>query len=171
MIPKNKKNKNNNNNQGLFLELLVAAKNAFHYFVELVVTNPLMYNMKDFDRNEVPLFVWRSWYRRTDRIDFGMYSQRPFEWCMTRLSKLKISWRRGKQYTCLITLGGRHNSPINYGRKFNLGTYTIWYWYQCRFRHWSKKYMHKYVMSLILFIIATNRIYFCQETNAYEIYC
>ena len=27
----------------------------------------------------------------------------------TRLSKLKISWRRGKQYTSCVTLGGRHN--------------------------------------------------------------
>ena len=38
--------------------------------------------------------------------DFGMYSQRPFKWYMTRLSKLKISWRRGKQYTSSVTLGG-----------------------------------------------------------------
>ena len=31
---------------------------------------------------------------------------------MTRLPKLKISWRRGKQYTSPITLGGggRHNN-------------------------------------------------------------
>ena len=32
---------------------------------------------------------------------------------MTRLSKLKISWWRGKQYTSPITLGGRHiNSQL-----------------------------------------------------------
>ena len=31
--------------------------------------------------------------RKTDGIDFGMYSQRPFKLCMTCLLKLKISWR------------------------------------------------------------------------------
>ena len=51
---------------------------------------------KNLYKNEVQLFVWRSWNRQTDGIDFGMYSQRPFEWYMTRLPKLKISWRRGK---------------------------------------------------------------------------
>ena len=40
-----------------------------------------------------------------------MYSQRPFKWYMTRLPKLKISWRRGKQYTSPVALGGRHNYP------------------------------------------------------------
>ena len=43
------------------------------------------------------------------QIYFGMYSQRPFKWYMTHLSKLIISWRWGKKYTSLITLGGRHN--------------------------------------------------------------
>ena len=35
---------------------------------------------------------------------------------MTRPSKLKISWRGGKQYTSLVTLRGRHNNegPIKY---------------------------------------------------------
>ena len=38
-----------------------------------------------------------------------MYSQRPLKWYMTRLPKLKISWRRGKQYT----------SPVyNYSKQF-----------------------------------------------------
>ena len=41
---------------------------------------------------------------QTDRIVFGMYSQRPFEKYMSRLQKLKISWRRGKQYTSPIIL-------------------------------------------------------------------
>ena len=45
--------------------------------------------------------------RQTDGIDFGMYSQSPFEWCMVRLAKLKISWRRGKQYTFRVTIGGK----------------------------------------------------------------
>ena len=40
-----------------------------------------------------------------------MYSQRPFEWYMTRLPKLKISWRRGTQYTSPVSLGGRHKIP------------------------------------------------------------
>ena len=37
------------------------------------------------------------------------YSLRPFKWYDMPKSKLKISWRRGKQYTSLVTLGGRHN--------------------------------------------------------------
>ena len=48
--------------------------------------------------------------RQTDEINFGMYSQRHFEWYMARLPKLKISWRRGKQYTSPDTLGGGINS-------------------------------------------------------------
>ena len=44
--------------------------------------------------------------RQTELISECSYSQRPFKWYMTRLSKLKISWRRGKQYTSLVTLGG-----------------------------------------------------------------
>ena len=32
---------------------------------------------------------------------------------MTRLPKPKISWRRGKQYTSTVTLGGRHNKIEN----------------------------------------------------------
>ena len=31
---------------------------------------------------------------------------------MTRLQELKISWRRGKQYTSSITLEGRHNADL-----------------------------------------------------------
>ena len=31
---------------------------------------------------------------------------------MTRLPKLKISWRQGKQYTSPVTLGGRHNNTL-----------------------------------------------------------
>ena len=46
----------------------------------------------------------------TDGIDFGMYSQRPFEWYMTSLPKLKTSWRRGKQYTSPVSLGWRHKN-------------------------------------------------------------
>ena len=42
----------------------------------------------------------------TDGIDFGMYPQWTFEWCMTRLPKQKISLRWGKQYTSPVTLGG-----------------------------------------------------------------
>ena len=33
---------------------------------------------------------------------------------MTRLSKLKISWRRRKQYTSPVTLGERHNEVVRY---------------------------------------------------------
>ena len=32
---------------------------------------------------------------QTDGINFGMYSQRPFEWYITQIPKLKISWRQG----------------------------------------------------------------------------
>ena len=63
------------------------------------------------DKNKVSLFFWISWYKhdiqnrrtdeqtdkQTDGINFRMHSQRPFEWYMTRLSSLKINWRRGKQ--------------------------------------------------------------------------
>ena len=53
-------------------------------------------------------FEDRGTDRWTDAIDLGMYSQKPFECYMTRLPKLQISWPRGKQYTSLVTLGGRH---------------------------------------------------------------
>ena len=69
-----------------------------------------MYNIKDLGWKRRKLFVWRLWNRQTDGINFGMYSQRPFEWYMTRLPKLKISWRRGKRIYLPITLKGRHNS-------------------------------------------------------------
>ena len=55
-----------------------------------------------------------------------MYSQRPFEWYMTRLPKLEISWRRGKQFTSPVTLGGRHNyycrTDIDKARAISWGT-------------------------------------------------
>ena len=100
-------------------------KKAFHYFVELVDTNSLMYNIKD--KNEVQLFVWRSWYRRTDRIDFGMYSQRPFEWYIKRLPKMKNSWRWGQQYTSPVTLGGRHKNHMNrkLGQNSKIGSHQF----------------------------------------------
>ena len=44
---------------------------------------------------------------QTDGINFGMYYQTPFEWYITSLPKLKISWRWGKQYISPVT--GRHN--------------------------------------------------------------
>ena len=50
-------------------------------------------------------FEHRGTDGQIDGIDFGMYL--PY---MTRLRKLKISGRRGKQYTSPVTLGGRHNS-------------------------------------------------------------
>ena len=67
---------------------------------------------------------------QTNGIDFGMYSQRPFEWYMTRLPKLKISWRRGKECTSPVTLGGRHNyrcsnSCNNYKKKNNSPHFKI----------------------------------------------
>ena len=48
-------------------------------------------------------------------ISLGMYSQRPFKWYMTRLSKLKISWRRQKQYTSPDKLEGGEVSQTNVG--------------------------------------------------------
>ena len=60
---------------------------------------------------------------QTDGIDFRMYSQRPFKWYMTRLKKLKISWRRGKQYTSPVTLGGKHNDSEVWGSH-----YRNWWW-------------------------------------------
>ena len=60
---------------------------------------------------------------QTDGINFGMYSQRPFEWYMTRLSKLKISWRRGKQYTSPVTVEEMHNNYPSY-LKYNIVIYT-----------------------------------------------
>ena len=41
---------------------------------------------------------------QTDRIGFGMYFQRHFKYYMTSLPELKISRRRGKQYTFPVTL-------------------------------------------------------------------
>ena len=38
---------------------------------------------------------------------------------MTRLLKLKISGRRGKQYTSPVTLGGSHNFPVTLGGRHN----------------------------------------------------
>ena len=43
-----------------------------------------------------------------------MYSQRPFEWYLTRLSKLKISWRRRKQYTSPRYTRGRHKNKSKF---------------------------------------------------------
>ena len=57
-----------------------------------------------------------------------MYSQRPFEWYMTRLPKLSISWQWGKQYTSPLTLGGRHNL-FNYadrGEPYFISCYWFW---------------------------------------------
>ena len=55
-------------------------------------------------------FEDRGTDRQTDGIDFGMTSQRPLKWYMTRLSKLKISWWRRKQYTSPITVRGKHKN-------------------------------------------------------------
>ena len=63
-------------------------------------------------------FQDRGTDRQTDRINFGIYSQRPVKWYMTRLPKLKISWRRGKPYTSPDTLGGRYNYTIHLTKIF-----------------------------------------------------
>ena len=51
---------------------------------------------------------------QTDGIDFRMYllskTFQFFKWYMTRLTKHKINWRRGKQCASPITLGGWHNN-------------------------------------------------------------
>ena len=69
--------------------------------------NSLMFNITRYRIKTSPAIRLKI-VVQTDGINFGMYSQRTFKWYMTRLSKLKISWRRGKEYTSLVTLGGRH---------------------------------------------------------------
>ena len=61
-----------------------------------------MFNIKDLGQKRssaIRLKIEVQTNGQTYGIDFGMYSQRPVELYMTRLPKLKISWRRGKQYT------------------------------------------------------------------------
>ena len=43
-------------------------------------------------------FEFRGRDGQTDGFDLGMHFQRPFERYITCPPKLKISWRRGKQY-------------------------------------------------------------------------
>ena len=47
-------------------------------FVELVKTNPLMYNINHLGYKESPAICLKI-VVQTDCIDSGMYSQRPFE--------------------------------------------------------------------------------------------
>ena len=51
---------------------------------------------------------------------------------MTRLPKLKISWRRGKQYTSPVTMGETHNN------------------YYSKYRYWDHSYSHNCNASLNL---------------------
>ena len=52
-------------------------------FVELVDTNPLMYNLKDLGSKQTPsirLKIVVQTDRQIGGIDFKMYSERIFEW-------------------------------------------------------------------------------------------
>ena len=51
------------------------------------------------------LFEDRGTDRRTESISECTLKDLSNDTYMTRLSKLKISWRRGKQYTSPVTLG------------------------------------------------------------------
>ena len=85
-----------------FRKRIKKLKRAFHLFVELIETNPLMYNIKDLGWKRSPAILLKIVVQtngQTGGIDFGMYSQKPE-------AKLKNSWRRGKQYTSSVTLGG-----------------------------------------------------------------
>ena len=82
-----------------------------HQFVEHVEsleTNPLMYNIKDLGYKWSPAFRLKV-VVQTESILECTLEDLSYDIAMTRLPKLKISCRRGKQYTSPVTLGGRHN--------------------------------------------------------------